>query len=304
MRPINLPEEESTHNLDDFSEMKNKYVKLDENNAHTPPASPASPASSASPAAPAAPAVPRLEKGSNDISFYIDPKNPGEINVDIRYNYQYFKPIYNFLINLYFLFRRSFNNTPNLFGKKERKDNSKQTVKPPSDHAVFLYNCFFRPKSWKYPDYSKHKIFGYSHNDMIMIAINIYQEEIDLIREHFKTVVGENIQQQYDAIQFLITCKLPSHLPDYSEKYEIKPSKYFAKDPDSKQYNIPIGLGLFAKKDLSDLDLGIVNFIYFFSIIRSNFNYNPIGRFIGTTIEDKNKFDLLTNKCYVHELKK
>ena len=151
-----------------------------------------------------------------------------------------------------------------MFGEKERKNNSKQTSGNSNDCNVFLYNAHSRPKSWKYPHYPKHKFFGYSQNDLIMISITIYQEEIDLIREYFKTVVGENIQQQYDAIQFLITCKLPSHLPDYSEKYEIKPSKYFAKDPDSKQYNIPIGLGLFAKKDLSDRDLGIVNFIYYF----------------------------------------
>lgn len=136
-----------------------------------------------------------------------------------------------------------------MFGEKERKNNSKQTSgnindgKPHSYHVVCLYNAYSRPKIWKHPDKSKHKFFGYSPNDLIMISITINQEEIDLIREYFKIVVGENIQQQYDAIQFLITCKLPRHLQDYSEKYEIKPSKYFSQDPDSKQYNIPIGLG-------------------------------------------------------------
>lgn len=90
MRPINLQEEASPHNLDDFSEMNSKYVKIDDNNTHTPPA---------------APAVPRLEKGSNDISFHFDPKNPGEINVDIRYYDQYFKSSYNFF-NHFILFNQ------------------------------------------------------------------------------------------------------------------------------------------------------------------------------------------------------
>jgi hypothetical protein len=138
-----------------------------------------------------------------------------------------------FLINLFFLIRRSGNNFTNLCGEKERKKR-------------------------------KHEFFGYSPNDLLKISITIYEEEIELMRDYFKTIVGENFQKQYDAMQFLITCKIPSHLPEYAEKYEIKPSKYFAKDPDSKQYNIPIGLGLFAKKDLSDPDLGIVNFIYYF----------------------------------------
>jgi hypothetical protein len=106
-----------------------------------------------------------------------------------------------------------------LFGEKERKNNSKQTSGNSNDCNVFLYNAHSRPKSWKYPHYPKHKFFGYSQNDLIMISITIYQEEIDLIREYFKTVVGENIQQQYDAIQFLITCKLPSHLPDYGKEF-------------------------------------------------------------------------------------
>ena len=86
MRSINLQEEASPQNLDDFSEIKSKYVKLDDNNA----------------AAPAAPAVPPLEKGSNDISFHFDPKNPGEINVDIRYYDQYFKSCYNFFNHFIF----------------------------------------------------------------------------------------------------------------------------------------------------------------------------------------------------------
>ena len=166
-------------------------------------------------------------------------------------------------------------NSGNFVVKKEIKSNSKKTFVPfdddinkaHSDNEVCLYNLFSRPVFWEYPKddrQAKIKFFGYSPQDLMMVSMTIKQKEIDLIRESFNKVGGIQLQEKYDAIRYLITCEIPSHLSDYIEKFEIKPSKLKAKDPDSGEYTIPIGLGLFAKKDLTDLDLGIVNYIPYF----------------------------------------